>query len=188
MRVFDSAVGQDYPGPAAALVAHRRYPMSCTRVIASLLFVLAPLAACGGGPSLESPRAVAETMARAMTAGDVELAMATLPPVAALEAHFDCPPEASLVERRDRNASRIGRSLSDEDAAGIEVAIAAFDLEGSKSEAIGVGETWRGCTAKKTVRVHTSRLTLKLTRGGEVDDDGETWVFVELDGQWYFGR
>jgi len=152
-----------------------------------LLFLLAPLAACGGANTSESPRTVAEALVRAMNSSDPKLAIATLPPVAGLQAHFDCPDD-DLVQRRNDRASGAAREFSPERAEGLKLAILAFDLDGSETKTLAVGETWRGCDVKKPVRLHQSKATLRVEQDGEVEEAAETWTFLELDGRWYFGK
>lgn len=151
-----------------------------------LLSLSALLVACGGGPDHSSPKGVATSLAAAATAGDPATAVALLPPVAQLEAHFACEGEPTLVSRRNRRAE--SEEFGGDRMKGITMTVGVFDKDGSKTETLKVGDTWKDCKVIKEAKVHTSKLTLIIDKEGKQEDDGETWRFLELDGKWYFAK
>ena len=147
--------------------------------------LIALLTACGGGGK-DSPRAVAEAAAAAISAGDAEGFVGLMPPASALNGSIDCSGidkdlVAQLEHAKDKYRKRAATKMK-----GITMTLKAFDGEGSRDKIIAAGESFEGCVATKGFVVHKSRMLLEVTKDGQTKEEDDSWQFIQLDGAWYF--
>ena len=137
---------------------------------------------------ITTPRAAADALAKAFTDKDAEAAVALLLPAEEIERAFTCA-DKSMAAIFARKRQDIPGEFAKPKSRGITMKIGAFDRDGSKTETFGKGEMLRTCKVKVPVTLHTSVLTLQITRDGKTKDDKETWRFIKIgdaDRWWYY--
>lgn len=148
------------------------------------------LTGCHAGAPTDSPRSVAEAVVVAFDTGDVARFMSVLPSEDQLGAAFDCGRADTLRAALRRRLDDIHGEFEARRMANFRMRLVAFDLEGTETSALGIGDVYQGCTVRAPITVHRSRVSLSRKRGGRNDDSTDTWTFVrfEPDGPWYYGK
>jgi hypothetical protein len=163
---------------------------------AGLLLGIALVVGCGKGGGaattttvkMDTPRATADGLVKAVSERNANLAVSLLPPAELVKASFDCP-EDQLNKAIQAKRESAAKEMADAPK-GLAVDIAAFDKSGTQEKQLRIGDTWEGCKAKALVTVHASKIDLRMTQDGKTEFDGETWTFLKLgdDPKWYLFR
>jgi hypothetical protein len=159
-----------------------------------MVAVVLALGACGKSadgpasepPKMETPKASATWLAKAINDRKAAAGLALLPSDDAVRKALDCPGDEivkRLTEQRAKAPKDFEKLPPD-----TTVALGAFDKEGTEEKILKPGETYEGCKTKIMVTVHKARLELQFTKGGKTDYDGETWTFLKFgeEEKWYF--
>ncbi len=152
--------------------------------------LLSALGACAGEPPTASPRAVTEAVVAALDEGDVARFLEVLPPEEALGEAFDCGRADTLRAALRRRLDEVRAEFEARRQANFRMRLVAFDGEGSATIDLATGDVFQGCTVRKPLTVHRSRVSLSRQRAGRVEDTAETWVFLRFAprGPWYYGK
>lgn len=145
--------------------------------------------ACRGQPTA-TPRSVADAVVSALDKGDVRRFMAVLPPTDLLGDAFDCGRADSLRAALQRRLDDVPAEFEARRQANFRMRLVAFDETGSDTAELAEGDVFHGCTARRALTVHRSKLRLTRTRGGLNEEVSEVWTFLrfEPEGPWYYGK
>jgi len=145
---------------------------------------------CRGGEPTATPRSVAETVVAALDRGDRQRFVAVLPTEDKLGEFFDCGRVDTLRAGLRRRLDDVPAEFEARKKANFRVRLVAFDGPGSESEELVPGDVFHGCSARASVAVHRSRVTLSRTRGGRLEETQETWTFLQFEpeGPWFYGK
>ncbi len=153
------------------------------------LCVLLALAACRGQPTA-TPRSVADAVVSALDKGDARRFTAVLPPTDLLSDAFDCGRADTLRAALQRRLDDVPAEFEARRQANFRMRLVAFDEAGSETASLAIGDVFHGCTARRAVTLHRSKLRLSRTRGGRNEEVAEVWTFLrfEPDGPWYYAK
>lgn len=139
-----------------------------------------------GSVKMDSPRAVADGMMLAYKEHNPKLAGTLIVSDELLKKHLACPDD-SLAKRVAARRAKLDAEFGQPPADTV-IELAKFDKLGTKERQLRNGDEFEGCKAKGLIKSHSSRVELRLTKGGRTEFDDDSWLFAQLGEEptWYW--
>jgi hypothetical protein len=147
-------------------------------------------AGCGVVDDGAAPLGTAERLVRAMNGAGLAAYLHVMPTPERLAAHFDCPPEHSLLDRLMRARDEAPGLLDAWREAGLHMRLGRFDEAGAEHLSLSEGDSHRDCLVRAPVEVLIVDVGLEVRLRGRTEQTREAWPFWRFgdDPVWYYAR